>query len=73
MKGVLEGKRLSASRLALPGVLLAFVFLLPFLHKAYTIDDPWFLLEARQILRTPLQPMSFPVCWMGNEICRARA
>lgn len=42
---------------------LAVVVLVPFLTKAYTIDDPWFLLQARQILKTPLQPMSFAVCW----------
>jgi hypothetical protein len=49
------------------------VCLIPFLNKAYTIDDPWFLLEARQILKTPLQPMSFGICWMGNETCLDRA
>lgn len=59
--------------LLLPGFVLAVVCLLPFLNKAYTIDDPWFLLEARQILKTPLQPMSFPVCWMGNETCLIHA
>jgi hypothetical protein len=55
--------------LAAPGILLVLVCLVLFLNKAYTIDDPWFLLEARQIMKTPLQPMSFPICWMGNELC----
>jgi hypothetical protein len=59
--------------LFLPGFALAVACLLPFLNKAYTIDDPWFLFEARQILKTPLQPMSFPVCWMGNETCLIHA
>ena len=59
----------SIVRLALPGFLLALMCLVPFLNKAYTIDDPWFLLEARQILKTPLQPLSFEICWMGNETC----
>ena len=68
-----RSQKQSMVRLALPGILLALVCLVPFLHKAYTIDDPWFLLEARQILKTPLQPMSFPVCWMGNETCLAKA
>jgi len=45
----------------------------PYLNKAFTIDDPWFLLEARQILKTPVQPMSFPICWMGEDICLKRA
>ena len=59
--------------LALPGLLLAALCLLPFLNKAYTIDDPAFLLEARQILRTPLHPWSFPFCWNGNETCLEQA
>src|SRR5580704_2402650 len=46
--------------LALPGTLLVLCCLVPFLNKAFTIDDPDFLLEARQILKSPLQPMSFP-------------
>jgi hypothetical protein len=45
-------------KLALPGVLLGILLLAPFLNKAFTIDDPTFLLEARQILQTPLQPWS---------------
>lgn len=68
-----EPARRGIFRLVLPGALLALVCLVPFLDKAYTIDDPWFLLEARQILKTPLQPMSFPICWMGNETCLVRA
>ena len=55
--------------LAVPGILLVLICLTPFLNKAYTIDDPCFLLEARQILRDPLQPMSFPICWSAAEIC----
>jgi hypothetical protein len=68
-----DPRKQSAVRLILPGVLLAVVTLLPFLNKAYTIDDPWFLLEARQILKTPLDPMSFAICWMGDETCISRA
>ena len=56
-------------RLAIPGVLLAILCLLPYLKKAYTIDDPVFLLEARQILRNPLRPFSYPMCWQDNESC----
>jgi hypothetical protein len=55
--------------LVAPGVLLVLLCLLPFLNKAFTIDDPAFLLEARQILKSPLQPMSFPICWTPSEIC----
>jgi hypothetical protein len=68
-----DPRKQSAVKLILPGVLLAVVTLLPFLNKAYTIDDPWFLLEARQILKTPLDPMSFAICWMGDETCISRA
>src|SRR5215510_8755434 len=60
-------------KLSLPGMLLGAGLLLPFLHKAYTIDDPPFLLEARQILKTPLEPWSFPICWNGNLVCLAQA
>ena len=63
----------SILKLALPGMLLGIVLLLPFLNKAYNIDDPPFLLEARQILKTPLQPWSFPICWNGNLVCIAQA
>lgn len=56
-------------RLALPGMALTLVCLLPYLNKAYTIDDPLFLLSARQILKNPLQPMSYSVCWTGMETC----
>ena len=58
---------------ALPGLLLATLCLLPFLNKAFTIDDPFFLLEAQQILKTPLHPMSFDICWQGNETCGVAA
>jgi hypothetical protein len=60
---------LGITKLVLPGALLAVACLLPYLNKAYTIDDPCFLLSARQILHDPLQPMSFPICWMGDEQC----
>jgi hypothetical protein len=65
--------RNNVTKLTLPGILLALFCLLPFINKAYTVDDPWFLLEARQILLTPLQPMSFAICWMGDETCLGRA
>jgi hypothetical protein len=50
-------------------MLLAALCLLPYLNKAFTIDDPFFLSEAQQILKTPLRPMSFEICWQGNETC----
>ena len=54
---------------ACPGLLLAVLFLLPYLTKAYTIDDPFFLEEAQQVLKTPLRPMNFEMCWFGGERC----
>ncbi len=50
-------------RHAIPGLLLAIVCLLPFWNKAFTIDDPVFLLESRQALRTPLNPTAMSLCW----------
>ncbi len=50
-------------RCALPGVLLALACLLPFLNKAFTIDDAYFLSEAQQTLRTPLTPTAVSICW----------
>lgn len=51
---------------ALPAILLSALCLAPFLHKAYTIDDPIFLEEARQILRDPLRPAAFDIVWDGR-------
>ena len=67
------GSKQNIVGLVLPGILLAVVCLVPFLNKAYTVDDPFFLLEARQILKTPLQPWSFPMCWLGDETCLPEA
>jgi hypothetical protein len=60
-------------KLAIPGCLLALACLLPYLNKAYTIDDPCFLLSARQILQHPAQPMSYPLCWTAHETCAKSA
>ncbi len=54
---------LPALRCAAPGVLLAALVLLPFLGKAFTIDDPLFLMQAQQLLRDPLHPTAFEVVW----------
>lgn len=44
-------------------MLVAALCLVPFLNKAYTIDDPVFLMEAHQALRTPLTPAATSTCW----------
>lgn len=48
---------------AWPALLLATVCLLPFLNKAFNIDDPWFLTMAQQIVKHPAHPMDFSECW----------
>jgi hypothetical protein len=45
------------------GILVALFCLLPFLNKAFTIDDPAYLFEAHQALRTPLTPAATTMCW----------
>jgi 4-amino-4-deoxy-L-arabinose transferase-like glycosyltransferase len=57
---------------AWPALLLATAFLLPFLDKPFLIDDPHFLMMARQIVRHPMHPMDFVECWnLGNDCTKA--
>jgi hypothetical protein len=48
---------------AWPALLLATVCLLPFLNKPFNIDDPYFLMVARQVIKQPAHPMDFSECW----------
>lgn len=52
---------------------LAVVFLLPFLNKAYTIDDTLFLLQAQHAIEDPLHPTAFNVVWSDNRVVRCSA
>jgi hypothetical protein len=54
---------------ALPALLLATACLLPFLNKPFLIDDPHFLMMARQIVSHPMHPMDFSVCWNLGGYC----
>lgn len=54
---------------AWPALLLATACLLPFVNKAFVIDDPYFLAMARQILKHPLHPMDFDICWNVVDRC----
>ncbi len=54
---------------AWPALLLATVCLLPFLNKAYVNDDTWFLTMAKQIVKHPLHPMDFQICWNLSNNC----
>src|SRR6476646_9554563 len=68
----LEARRLSITAVlssAWPALLLATVCLLPFLNKPFVIDDPEFLGMARQILKHPLHPMDFVLCWNVGATC----
>ncbi len=48
---------------ALPALLLSSLVLIPFFNKAFTIDDPVFLFEARHVLVDPLHPTAFEMTW----------
>lgn len=54
---------------AWPAVVFACVMLLPYLGKAFIVDDAWFMLQAQHVLHHPLQPTNFDICWFGNEQC----
>jgi hypothetical protein len=57
---------------AWPALLLATACLLPFLNKPFLVDDPHFLMMARQIVRHPTHPMDFNVCWnLSNDCTKA--
>lgn len=48
---------------ALPGVALALCVLVPYLGKAYTIDDTLFLRQAEHAARDALHPAAFDYYW----------
>uniref|UniRef100_Q026B8 Glycosyltransferase RgtA/B/C/D-like domain-containing protein n=1 Tax=Solibacter usitatus (strain Ellin6076) TaxID=234267 RepID=Q026B8_SOLUE len=48
---------------ALPALLVASLCLLPLLNKPFLIDDPEYLGMAKQIVKHPLHPMDFRICW----------
>jgi hypothetical protein len=59
---------------AWPALLLATACLLPFLNKPFLIDDPHFLMMARQIVMHPMHPMDFTECWnLSNDCTKAYA
>jgi len=55
----------------LPALVLSGACLLPYLSKAYTIDDPYFLQQAQYIRVSPLHPMLAYLCWMQDNLCSA--
>ena len=58
--------RLSTVLRAMPAILLGAALLAPFWDKPYTIDDPFFLEQARQVLADPLHPNDFEFTWVGE-------
>ena len=57
---------------AWPALLLATACLLPFLNKPFLVDDPHFLMMARQIVMHPMHPMDFTECWnLSNDCTKA--
>ena len=64
-----ENTRRSVFLCTLPALILSAACLLPYLNKAFTIDDPWYLLQAQQIRKTPLHPMALYICWLGDKEC----
>jgi hypothetical protein len=51
---------------SLPALILSLVCLVPYLDKAFLIDDPVFLLQAQQILKEPRHPMALNICWVNQ-------
>jgi hypothetical protein len=54
---------------AWPALVLATLCLLPFLNKAFLVDDSWFLMMSQQIIKHPMHPMGFDVCWDTIDSC----
>jgi hypothetical protein len=54
---------------SLPALILSAACLLPYLNKAFTVDDPIFLLQAQQIRKAPLHPMALYICWAADTEC----
>ena len=53
----------STLRASLPALLLSLAVMLPFLDKAFTMDDTVFMREAMHALKDPLHPTAFDMVW----------
>jgi hypothetical protein len=56
-------------RLGAPAMLGAAGLLLPFVNKAYSVDDPFFLLQAEQVGRDFFHPLNYTLCWFSSLSC----
>jgi len=43
--------------------------LLPYLGKAFTIDDPVYVLQAQLVRHEPRHPMALDICWVEDKEC----
>jgi len=48
-------------------VVITILLLLPFVNRAFHVDDTLFLYSARQILKNPLRPYDFMLTWNVTE------
>jgi hypothetical protein len=64
-----EHSRRSVLLCSLPALILSAACLVPYLNKAFTIDDPWYLIQAQQIRKAPLHPMAMYICWAEDAGC----
>lgn len=66
-----ENSRRSVFLCSLLALILSAACLLPHPNKAFTIDDPWYLLQAQQIRKAPLHAMAMYICWAEDTECGA--
>lgn len=64
-----ENRRRSILFCSLPALILSAACLLPYLNKAFTIDDPVYMLQAQQVSKEPLHPMALDICWVSDQEC----
>jgi hypothetical protein len=64
-----ENSRRPVFLCCLPALILSAACLVPYINKAFTIDDPIFLLQAQQIRKAPLHPMALYLCWVEDNEC----
>jgi hypothetical protein len=64
-----ENRRGTVFLCSLPALILSVACLLPYLNKAFTIDDPVYFLQAQLILRSPRHPLALDICWVEDSKC----
>ena len=54
---------------SLPALILSAACLLPYLGKAFTIDDPVYVLQAQLVRNEPRHPLALDICWGSDGEC----